>query len=133
MKKLKLDGGVIVTKQWRVILWAAAGIVLVIALVCGMEVWQEARAVDREAERLPELRNILTLAENKGADWATDELTIAHVDTFRKKSLYQKWGEPTGSSEAANEDVWLLSDQFQLTVYYNDRERAERVKVVPIT
>ena len=45
----------------------------------------------------------MTLAENRGADWATDELMINNIETFRKKSLYKKWGKPTESMETANE------------------------------
>ena len=82
---------------------------------------------------MPELQHILTFAENKGADWATDELMISEVDGFRKKSLYKKWGNPTESAETAEEDIWVLSDQFQLVVNYDKHERIESVKVVPST
>lgn len=114
-------------------LWIVAGIILAIALACGIEFWKEAQAINWETEHILELRHILTLAENRGADWATDELMINNIDTFRKKSLYKKWGEPTESVETANEDIWILSDKFQLIVDYDDYERIDSVKVVPGT
>ena len=112
-------------------LWiAAAGIIFVIALACGIELWRENRTIKWQTDRIHELQHILTFAENKGADWATDELMMDHIDTFSKKSLYQKWGEPTGNAEAEDEDIWILSDQFQLVVDYDHRDRIECVKVV---
>lgn len=107
-----------------------AGIILAIALLCGIEFWNEAQAIKREAEHLLDLQRILTLAENRGADWAADELMINNIETFRKKSLYKKWGKPTESMETANEDIWVLSDQFRLIVDYYKDERIESVKVV---
>ena len=70
----------------------AAGIVLVIAVACGIDVWNEAQAIKRETDRMPELWHILTFAEDKGAEWATDELLINNVDSFKKASLYKKVG-----------------------------------------
>ena len=99
----------------------AAGIVLVIAVACGIDVWNEAQAIKRETDRMPELWHILTFAEDKGAEWATDELLINNVDSFKKASLYKKWGEPTDHA---------ASDQFRLIVDYDDTERIERIKVV---
>ena len=111
-------------------LWIVAGVILAAALACGIAFWQEERAIDQEAERILALRHILTLAENRGADWATEELMIDNMETFRKKSLYRKWGEPTEHIQSAKEDIWILSDQFQLVVDYDDRERIACVKVV---
>lgn len=111
-------------------LWIAAGVILAAALACGVYVWQETQAINREMAQLLDLPRILILAENRGADWATDELMIAHVDARRKESLYQKWGEPDIHKEAAKEDRWILSDEFQLVVAYDERERIEHVKVI---
>ena len=107
-----------------------AGMILVIALAFGIEFWKEAQAINREAEHLLDLQRILALAENRGADWATDELLINQVDSLRKKSLYKKWGEPSGRTESANQDIWVLSHQFRLIVDYDKDERIESVKVV---
>ena len=98
----------------------AAGIVLVIAVACGIDVWNEAQAIKRETDRMPELWHILTFAE----------LLINNVDSFKKASLYKKWGEPTDHAVSAKEDIWVLSDQFRLIVDYDDTERIERIKVV---
>lgn len=114
-------------------LWIATGIILAIALACGIGLWREAQTVKWQTDHLHELAHILTFSENKGADWATDELMINHIETFRKESLYKKWGEPTESVEAGKEDIWILSNQFQLVVTYDDRERIERAKIVPST
>lgn len=110
--------------------WFIVGIVLAIAIACGIDAWSEAQAIKRETDRMPELWHILTFAENKGADWATDELLINRVDSFKKASLYKKWGEPTERSASAKEDIWGLSDQFRLIVDYDDAEQIERIKVV---
>ena len=115
-------------KDVKKLLWIAAGIILAIALACGINLWQNAQVIRWQTDHMPELQHILTFAENKGADWATDELMISGVDGFRKKSLYKKWGNPTES-----EDIWVLSDQFQLVVDYDKHERIESVKVVPST
>lgn len=112
--------------------WIVAVIILVIALACGIGFCKEVQTVNQEAEHLMGLWNISTLAENKGADWATDELMINDIESFRKKSLYKKWGKPTETIETANEDIWILSDNFQLIVDYKDNERIEKVRVVPI-
>ena len=113
--------------------WIASGIILTMVLFFGIKIWKENQAIKRETERIPELWHILTFAESRGADWATDELMINNIDSFRKKSLYRKWGEPSESAETANEDIWILSDQFQLIVDYNAYGRAEKMKVVPST
>ena len=55
---------------------------------------------------------------------------INNVDSFKKASLYKKWGEPTDHVASAKEDIWVLSDQFRLIVDYDDTERIERIKVV---
>ena len=107
-----------------------AGIILAIALLCGIEFWNEAQAIKQETEHLLDLQRILTLAENRGADWATDELMINNIETFRKKSLYKKWGKPTESMETANEDIWVLSDQFRLIVDYYKDERMRPQKIL---
>ena len=120
-------------KDVKKLLWIAAGIILAIALSCGINLWQNAQVIRWQTDHMPELQHILTFAENKGADWATDELMISGVDGFRKKSLYKKWGNPTESVETAEEDIWVLSDQFQLVVDYDKHERIESVKVVPST
>lgn len=127
--KSKFIGGIDMKKR----LWIVAGIILAIALFFGIEFWKEVQATSRETEHILELQRILTLAENRGADWATDELMINEIETFDKKSLYKKWGNPTESMEDAKEDIWVLSDQFQLIVDYDDYERVESVKVVPST
>ena len=114
-------------------LWIVAGIILAIALAFAIGFWKEAQAIKQETEHILELQRILTLAENRGADWATDELMINMIETFSKKSLYKKWGNPTESVETAKEDIWILSDQFQLIVDYDDYERVESVKVVSST
>lgn len=71
------------------LVWIAAGIILAIALACGINLWQNAQVIRWQTDHMPELQHILTFAENKGADWATDELMISGVDGFRKKSLYK--------------------------------------------
>ena len=114
-------------------MWIVAGIILAIALAFGIGFWKEVQVTNRETEHILELQRILTLSENRGADWATDELMINEIETFGKKSLYKKWGNPTESVEDAKEDIWVLSDQFQLIVDYDDYERVESVKVVPST
>ena len=118
-------------KDIRRLLCIPAAILLAIALTCGIGLWLEAREIEWQTNHLHELPHILTFAENKGADWATDELMADGVERFSKKSLYKKWGEPTESAEIPNEDVWSLSDQFQLIVQYNEHDQIERVTVVP--
>ena len=137
-------------KDVKKLLWIAAGIILAIALACGINLWQNAQVIRWQTDHMPELQHILTFAENKGADWATEELMISGVDGFRKKSLYKKWGNPTiivsdssveekkglykkWGNPTESEDIWVLSDQFQLVVDYDKHERIESVKVVPST
>ena len=137
-------------KDVKKLLWIAAGIILAIALACGINLWQNAQVIRWQTDHMPELQHILTFAENKGADWATDELMISGVDGFRKTSLYKKWGNPTiivsdssveekkglykkWGNPTESEDIWVLSDQFQLVVDYDKHERIESVKVVPST
>ena len=110
--------------------WAIAGIILVIAVACGIDVRNEAQTIKWQADHIPELRRILPFAENKGADWATDELLINNVDSFKKQSLYKKWGEPTARTESATKDIWVLSDHFRIIADYNDSEQIEQIKVV---
>ena len=110
-----------------------AGVILVVALAFGMGFWKEAQATNQKMEHILDLSRILTLAENRGSDWATDELMINEIETFSKKNLYKKWGNPTESAEGAKEDIWILSEQFRLIVDYDEHERVESVKVVPST
>ena len=110
-----------------------AGVILVVALAFGMGFWKEAQATNQKMEHMLDLSRILTLAENRGADWATDELMINEIETFSKKNLYKKWGNPTESAETAKEDIWILSEQFRLIVDYDEHERVESVKVVSST
>ena len=110
-----------------------AGVILVVALAFGMGFWKEAQATNQKMEHILDLSRILTLAENRGSDWATDELMINEIETFSKKNLYKKWGNPTESAEGAKEDIWILSEQFRLIVDYNAHERVESVGVVSRT
>ena len=110
-----------------------AGVILVVALAFGMGFWKEAQATNQKMEHMLDLSRRLTLAENRGADWATDELMINEIETFSKKNLYKKWGNPTESAETAKEDIWILSEQFRLIVDYDEHERVESVKVLPST
>lgn len=57
-------------------LWIVAGIILAITLAFGIGFWKEAQTTNEKAEHILDLSRILTLAENRGADWATDELKI---------------------------------------------------------
>ena len=114
-------------------LWIVAGIILAVALAFGIGFWKEAQTANEKAKHILDLSRILTLAENRGADWATDELKINEIETFSKKSLYKKWGNPTESVETAKEDIWILSEQFRLIVDYDEHERIKSVKVVPGT
>lgn len=84
-----------------------AGVILVVALAFGMGFWKEAQATNQKMEHILDLSRILTLAENRGTDWATDELMINEIETFSKKNLYKKWGNPTESAEGAKEDIWI--------------------------
>ena len=118
-------------KDIKRLCWLTVGIVLAIAVACGIDAWNETQAIKRETDRMPELWHILTFAEGKGAEWATDELLIGNVDSFKKASLYKKWGEPTECLESEKEDIWVLSDQFWLIVDYDDTERIVCIKVVP--
>ena len=110
--------------------WLIAGIVLAIVLACGIEARNNAQTIKRETEHMPELWHILTLAENRGADWATDELLINNAESLRKQRLYKKWGETTERVSSGKEDIWVLSDQFRLVVDYDNAERIESIKVV---
>ena len=67
-----------------------AGVILVVALAFGMGFWKEAQATNQKMEHILDLSRILTLAENRGMDWATDELMINEIETFSKKNLYKK-------------------------------------------
>ena len=100
-----------------------AGVILVVALAFGMGFWKEAQATNQKMEHILDLSRILTLAENRGSDWAADELMINEIETFSKKNLYKKWGNPTESAEGAKEDIWILSEQFRLIVDYDELER----------
>ena len=109
------------------------GIIMAVVLAFGIGFWKEAQVTNQKAEHILDLSRILTLAENRGADWATDELMINEIETSSKKSLYKKWGKPTESVENAKEDIWILSEQFRLIVDYDEHERVESVKVIPNT
>ena len=111
--------------------WIIAGAVLVIALACGITLRRGAQVIKWQTDHTPELKTVLTLAENRGADWATDELLINNVDSFRKKSLYNKWGKPAERCASEKEDIWILSDQFRLIVAYDGADRIERIVVLP--
>ena len=58
-----------------------AGVILVAALAFGMGFWKEAQATNQKMEHILDLSRILTLAENRGSDWATDELMINEIET----------------------------------------------------
>lgn len=73
----------------------------------------------------------MTFAEQKGANYATDELLYLVTYSYKKDSLHEEWGEPCESVETANEDIWKLSDSFQLVIGYDRNEQVEKVMVVP--
>lgn len=96
------------------------GVVLVLVSLGGIAWWQDVQAENRQLAKMPELRNILIRAENRGAEWATDELMINGVDkNSEREILCRKWGEPAGSEAVAdgitedgiNADVWVLSEE----------------------
>ena len=50
---------------------------------------------------------------------------INEIETFSKKNLYKKWGNPTESAEGAKEDIWIQSEQCRRIVDYDEQERVE--------
>ena len=108
-----------------------AGIILIIVL--GGIIWKDTQEKNRETNLLHDLQHILTFAEQKGADYATDELLYLVTYSYKKDSLHKEWEEPSESVETANEDIWKLSDSFQLVIGYDRNEQVEKVMVVPST
>lgn len=115
------------------------GVVLVLVSLGGIAWWQDVQAENRQLAKMPELRNILIRAENRGAEWATDELMINGVDkNSEREILYRKWGEPAESGAVAdgitedgiNADVWVLSEEFCLVVEYDSEGRSRSMKVM---
>ena len=54
---------------------------------------------------------------------------IDEIETFSKKNLYKKWGNPTESAEGAKEDIWILSEQFRLIVDYDEKTKAHECSI----
>lgn len=77
-----------------------------------------------------ELDDVLCFAEHKGSDYAADELLYLDTYSYTKDDLRLKWGEPNESIADTNEDIWLLSDEYQLVIGYGDREDVWSIRVL---
>ena len=53
-----------------------------------------------------------------------------HTRSYTKDDLHLKWGEPNKSNADPNEDIWLLSDKYQLLIGYGDREDVRSIRVL---
>ena len=76
-----------------------------------------------------DLDHVLTFAEQKGPDYAADVLRYLDTYSYTKDDLRLKWGDPTESLSDSNEDIWLLSDEYQLVIKYDSDEDVERITV----
>jgi len=112
---------------------ALAGIAAIIALgiaLCIAAQYKRQANTTKMLASIHELDDVLCFAEHKGPDYAADELIYLHTRSYTKDDLHLKWGEPNKSNADSNEDIWLLSDEYQLVIGYGDREDVWSIRVL---
>lgn len=84
-------------------------------------------------DSIHELEHILTFAEQKGPDYAADQLLYLDTYSYIKDDLHQKWGVPDESGADSHEDIWVLSDEYQLVIKYDADEEVEKITVQSVS
>ena len=116
-------------KKRLVLVGVAALLILGIAL-CIVTRYNRQVNTTKMLASIHELDDVLTFAEHKGCDYAADELLYLHTRSYTKDDLHLKWGEPNKCNTDPNEDIWLLSDEYQLVIGYGDREDVWNISVL---
>lgn len=116
-------------KKRLVLVGVAAILALGIAL-CIAAQYKRQENTTKMLASIHELDDVLNFAEHKGTDYAADELLYLHTRSYTKDDLHLKWGEPNKSNADSNEDIWLLSDEYQLVIGYGNREAVWSIRVL---
>lgn len=103
----------------------------VIVLVLGGILWNNAK-ITKKMAAIHELPHVSTFTEQKGAEYAADQLDYLIVYRYTKDDLLKKWGTPNKRVADPGADVWVLSDKNQLVVYYDADREVSRIEVEPI-
>ena len=82
-----------------------------------------------DLDSIHELHHVLTFAEQKGSDYAADVLLYLETYSYTNDDLHQKWGVPNENIADTNEDIWLLSDEYQIVIKYDEDDIVEKIVV----
>lgn len=101
----------------------------IIMLLLGVVIWKCAHTDAKNPGSIHELDHVLTFAEQKGADYAADQLNYLIVYSYTKHDLHEKWGTPSETIADANEDVWQLSEEYQLVMNYDTEDQVRKIEI----
>lgn len=114
----------------RMVLAGVAAILALGIVLCIATQYKRQANTTKMLASIHELDDVLCFAEHKGADYAADVLLYLHTRSYTKDNLRLKWGEPNESIVESNEDIWQLSDEYQLVIGYGDREDVWSIRVL---
>ena len=109
----------------------------VLLVVCGLAIvtlgiifWQNRGTGEKNPASIHELWHVLAFAEDKGEDYAADVLDYLIVRSYTKTDLHKKWGPPTEMVADNNEDIWKLSEEYDLVIEYDINDEVKRIVVL---
>lgn len=108
----------------------AAGAIVI--LILGIVIWnhiQTNKETESKMASIHELSDVLRYVEQKGTDYAADRLDYLITYSYTKDDLLKKWGTPNDSVADDEADVWKLSDENQLAVYYDTDGEVVKIEV----
>jgi len=108
------------TQTWIILGLMAASILIFV-------IWKSCNPSDRQIHTLDA---VLVYAEQKGPDYAADRLDYLIVNSYRKDELHKSWGAPTEKILNADADLWILSADRQLAVYYDNNGEVTKIDIL---
>jgi len=100
---------------------------LIVVLILAFVIWKNSNPNNRQIHTLD---SVLVYIERKGTDYAEDRLDYLIVNSYRKDELHKVWGTPNEKILNADADMWVLSENRQLVVYYDDNEEVAKIDIL---
>ena len=98
--------------------WIVMG--LIIVSIFAIVIWKNHNQNNKQTHPLDA---VLEYVEQNGIDYAEDRLNDLIAHRYMKNDLHEIWGPPTEENWIlAYVDMWELSGNRQLVVYYNGNE-----------
>lgn len=91
--------------------------------------------INSNKKEINTLDSVLVYVEQKGDIYAEDRLVYLITYSYKKDELHKAWGAPNDKllNDNTDADVWLLSENQHLVIYYDKNEEVTRVDILTVT